>query len=166
MSTVDANRCCWKILTYSWRSVFHWTSTRCFIHWWPGTPSLMAWHPLPGHHRHPQHVDAVGGLTPGWQTAISFNMKSACKQQDIEIYVAWNGCALIAIFISFCPVPLMAWLHLAGRPTALVICWCCWWPVIVLQAIGGFNMLSIGELQEDLIAIFMSVQCLWWPGST
>ena len=32
MSTDDANRCCWRILTYSWWSVFPWTSTRCPIH--------------------------------------------------------------------------------------------------------------------------------------
>ena len=31
MSTNDANRCWWRILTYSWWSLFPWTSTRCPI---------------------------------------------------------------------------------------------------------------------------------------
>ena len=31
ISTDDGNRCCWRILTYSWWSVFPWTSTRCPI---------------------------------------------------------------------------------------------------------------------------------------
>ena len=36
MSTNDANRCCWRILTYLWWSLFPWTSTRC-----PNHPDTM-----------------------------------------------------------------------------------------------------------------------------
>ena len=48
MSTDDANRCCWRIVTYPWWSVIFWTFTRCLIHpstmWQSFSSVSIEWH--------------------------------------------------------------------------------------------------------------------------
>ena len=153
--------CCWWlgiVLTSHQRPQYveyWWTKSVSYCHIYVCSVPLMAWLHLAG------PPTAMPICWCCWWLDIVLTGRR--RLQYVEYWWTTRGSCW---HIYICSVPLMAWLHLAGPPTALVICWCCWWLVIVSTGHQQLQYVKCRQTAREPYWHMHVYLCLWWPDST
>ena len=153
--------CCWWlgiVLTSHQRLQYveyWWTKRGSYCHIYVCSVPLMAWPHLAG----PPTALVICWCC--WWLGIV--LTSHQQLQYVEYWWTKRG-SYCHIYV--CSVPLMAWPHLAGPPTALVICWCCWWLDIVSSGHRQLQYVKCRQTTREPYWHMHVYLCLWWPGST